>query len=104
MEFIIYQNFLEYPEGYLAMEVRIFAEKPGPTFNYNKLLRDVADIEPLIYIQHCGSSLVRFENENIEFEPSKEVSKRVYADRNNGRDGRHDRAYWTSYSDHERSA
>lgn len=41
------KNFLEYPEGYLAMEVRIFAEEPGPTFNYNKLLRDVADIEPL---------------------------------------------------------
>ena len=41
------KNLLEYPEGYLAMEVRIFAEEPGPTFNYNKLLRDVADIEPL---------------------------------------------------------
>jgi competence protein ComGC len=41
------KNFLEYPEGYLAMEVRIFAEEPGPSFNYNKLLRDVADIEPL---------------------------------------------------------
>lgn len=41
------KNFMEYPEGYLAMEVRIFAEEPGPTFNYNKLLRDVADIEPL---------------------------------------------------------
>ena len=41
------KNFLEYPEGYLAMEVRIFAEDPGPTFNYNKLLRDVANIEPL---------------------------------------------------------
>ena len=41
------KNFLEYPEGYLAMEVRIFAEDPGPTFNYNKLLRDVADLEPL---------------------------------------------------------
>ena len=45
--FYLSKNFLEYPEGYLAMEVRIFAEDPGPTFNYNKLLRDVADIEPL---------------------------------------------------------
>ena len=45
--FYLSKNFLEYPEGYLAMEVRIFAEEPGPTFNYNKLLRDVADIEPL---------------------------------------------------------
>ena len=41
------KNFLEYPEGYLAMEVRIFAEEPGPTFNYNKLLQDVAYTEPL---------------------------------------------------------
>lgn len=45
--FYLSKNFSEYPEGYLAMEVRIFAEEPGPTFNYNKLLRDVADIEPL---------------------------------------------------------
>ena len=41
------KNFLNYPEGYLAMEVRIFAEDPSLTFNYNKLLRDVADVEPL---------------------------------------------------------
>ena len=45
--FYLSKNFSEYPEGYLAMEVRIFAEDPGPTFNYNKLLRDVADLEPL---------------------------------------------------------
>ena len=41
------ENFLQYPEGYLAMEVRIFAEDPGGAFIYNKLLRDVADFEPL---------------------------------------------------------
>lgn len=45
--FYLSKNFSEYPEGYLAMEVRIFAEDPGPTFNYNKLPRDVADLEPL---------------------------------------------------------
>ena len=45
--FYLNKNFLDYPEGYLAMEVRIFAEDPSPTFNYNKLLRDVADVEPL---------------------------------------------------------
>ena len=41
------ENFLQYPEGYLAMEVRIFAEDPGGAFIYNKLLRDVAKSEPL---------------------------------------------------------
>ena len=41
------ENFADYPEGYLAMEVRIFAEEPGATFNYDKLLQDVADLEPL---------------------------------------------------------
>ena len=41
------KNFSEYPEGYLAMEVRIFAEEPGATFSYEKLLRDVANLEPL---------------------------------------------------------
>jgi hypothetical protein len=41
------KNFSKYPEGYLAMEVRIFAEEPGATFSYEKLLRDVANIEPL---------------------------------------------------------
>ena len=42
------KNFLEYPEGYLAMEVRIFAEDPKSAVrDYNKLLRDVANIEPL---------------------------------------------------------
>tara|TARA_B100000989_G_scaffold127586_1_gene94750 strand:- start:1030 stop:1710 length:681 start_codon:yes stop_codon:yes gene_type:complete len=45
--FYLNKNFLDYPEGYLAMEVRIFAEEPSPTFNYNKLLRDVANVEPL---------------------------------------------------------
>ena len=42
------KNFSEYPEGYLAMEVRIFAEDPKSAVrDYNKLLRDVANIEPL---------------------------------------------------------
>ena len=45
--FYLNSNFLDYPEGYLAMEVRIFAEDPGPTFKYNRLLQDVADVEPL---------------------------------------------------------
>ena len=45
--FYLNSNFSDYPEGYLAMEVRIYAEDPGPTFNYNKLLQDVADVEPL---------------------------------------------------------
>ena len=45
--FYLNSNFLDYPEGYLAMEVRIFAEDPGPTFKYNKLLQDFADLEPL---------------------------------------------------------
>ena len=42
------KDFLEYPEGYLAMEVRIFAEDPKSAVrDYDKLLSDVADIEPL---------------------------------------------------------
>ena len=41
------ENFLQYPEGYLAMEVRIFAEDPDAGFIYNKRLRDVAKFEPL---------------------------------------------------------
>ena len=41
------KNFLEYPEGYLAMEVRIFAEEPGATFVYETSLQKVKDIEPL---------------------------------------------------------
>ena len=41
------KNFLEYPEGYLAMEVRIFAEEPGTTFVYETSLQKVKDIEPL---------------------------------------------------------
>ena len=45
--FYLNSNFLDYPEGYLAMEVRIFAEDPSPTFKYNKLLQDVADVRPL---------------------------------------------------------
>ena len=45
--FYLNKSFLDYPEGYLAMEVRIFAEDPGNTFNYKKLLRDVANLEPL---------------------------------------------------------
>ena len=62
------ERIFDYPEGYLAMEVRIFAEDPGPNFNYNKLLRDVAQRHrTTLYIQHGDSSLVRFENEKIEF-------------------------------------
>ena len=46
--FYLSKNFSEYPEGYLAMEVRIFAEDPKSAVrDYNKLLRDVANIEPL---------------------------------------------------------
>jgi hypothetical protein len=45
--FTLSKDFSEYPEGYLAMEVRIFAEEPGATFSYEKLLRDVANLEPL---------------------------------------------------------
>ena len=42
------KNFLEYPEGYLAMEVRIFAEDPKSAVrDYDKLLSDVANIEPV---------------------------------------------------------
>ena len=41
------KNFLEYPEGYLAMEVRIFAEEPGATFVYETSLQKVKDLEPL---------------------------------------------------------
>ena len=45
--FYLNKNFLDYPEGYLAMEVRIFSEDPGTTFDYEKLLREVANLEPL---------------------------------------------------------
>ena len=41
------KNFDQYPEGYLAMEVRIFAESPDSKFTYNKGLSDVANFEPL---------------------------------------------------------
>ena len=41
------KNFLDYPEGYLAMEVRIFAEEPGATFVYETSLQKVKDLEPL---------------------------------------------------------
>lgn len=41
------KNFNQYPEGYLAMEVRIFAESPDSRFKYNKGLSDVANFEPL---------------------------------------------------------
>ena len=40
-------NFDQYPEGYLAMEVRIFAEDPESTFTYDKRLSGVANFEPL---------------------------------------------------------
>ena len=46
--FYLSKNFLEYPEGYLAMEVRIFSEDPKSAVrDYSKSLRDVANIEPL---------------------------------------------------------
>ena len=45
--FYLSKNFSDYPEGYLAMEVRIFSEDPGTTFDYEKLLREVANLEPL---------------------------------------------------------
>ena len=41
------KNFNQYPEGYLAMEVRIFSESPDSSFTYNKGLSDVANFEPL---------------------------------------------------------
>ena len=45
--FYLSKNFNQYPEGYLAMEVRIFAESPDSRFTYNKGLSDVANFEPL---------------------------------------------------------
>lgn len=36
-----------YPEGYFAMEVRIFAEDPGPSFTYDTNLTKLAGIEPI---------------------------------------------------------
>ena len=45
--FYLSKNFNQYPEGYLAMEVRIFAESPDNRFTYNKGLSDVANFEPL---------------------------------------------------------
>ena len=41
------KNFDQYPEGYLAMEVRIFAESPDSKFTYYKELSDIANFEPL---------------------------------------------------------
>lgn len=37
----------DYLEGYFAMEVRIFAEDPGPTFTVSKSLEEFNDVEPL---------------------------------------------------------
>ena len=46
--FYLSKNFPQYPEGYLAMEVRIVAEDPKSAVrDYDKLLSDVADIEAL---------------------------------------------------------
>ena len=45
--FYLSKNFAQYPEGYLAMEVRIFAEDPGTTFVYESSLQKVKDLEPL---------------------------------------------------------
>lgn len=40
-------NLADYEEGYFAMEVRIFAEDPGPGFTAGKDLAALASIEPL---------------------------------------------------------
>lgn len=45
--FSLSKNFDDYPEGYLAMEVRIFAEDPDGGFSYTKTLGALADLEPL---------------------------------------------------------
>jgi hypothetical protein len=37
----------DYLEGYFAMEVRIFAEDPGPTFIVSKSLEEFNEVEPL---------------------------------------------------------
>jgi Tfp pilus assembly protein PilV len=37
----------QYSEGYLALEVRIFAEAPGPTFDPTTDLTELADQEPI---------------------------------------------------------
>ena len=41
------KSYAAYPEGSLAMEVRIFAEDPGPTFNATKTLSTLALEEPI---------------------------------------------------------
>lgn len=41
------QLFAAYPEGYLALEVRIFAEDGGPNFTPGKNLEALADEKPL---------------------------------------------------------
>lgn len=45
--FYLDKNFNEYPEGYLAMEVHIFAEDPEGAFIYDKNLQNVANFEPI---------------------------------------------------------
>ena len=45
--FYLSKDFLQYPEGYLAMEVRIFAENPDSSFTYEKLLQNVRNIDPI---------------------------------------------------------
>lgn len=45
--FNLSKDYLSYPEGYLAMEVRIFAEDPDNSFTYEKLLQNVRDIKPI---------------------------------------------------------
>jgi len=40
-------DFSDYMEGSFAMEVRIYAEDPGPTFTYSKSLEVLKDEEPI---------------------------------------------------------
>lgn len=40
-------NVANYPEGYLAMEVRIFSEAPGPAFSSTTSLGTLDDLEPI---------------------------------------------------------
>ena len=40
-------DFNDYMEGSFAMEVRIYAEDPGPTFTYSKSLEVLKDEEPI---------------------------------------------------------
>lgn len=45
--FTLNADLADYLEGYFAMEVRIYAENPGPTFTADKVLTEFLDGEPL---------------------------------------------------------